>query len=284
MDSETTPATDSPRPRGVPGEVADQLGSAARCLYLVRPSSGADTNALALETAQRIGARRPRTLLLNLEEGERTLDRRLGLEHAPGLTAAFRGEARMADVAIREAGRSFYYVPAGPGAASPGAVLSSAAMAHLVRRAREQRGTVLLHVAAAPDVTGRLRADVDGSILLGAVPRSEAPLSVPILARVTHPPVGRPVGREESPAAAAGGRAGRADRADAGSPEAPLGPGLVGVTPGKPRIGDFRFRWRHVIVIGGLALALGFFIAWLGANDMWQEWLNWSAEAGARMP
>lgn len=271
-----------------PTGVADRLGDGARCLLLLAPAADdPEAASLALGLAQRLGDRRPRTLLVNLEREGRRLDRALGLEDAAGLTAAFRGDARMADVAVRGEGQSFFYFPAGAAAAPARALLSSRALGHLVERARAGGGSVLLYATPGDLPPGGGRPAVDGCLLLGSARRDRAPVRTPVMGRLIRPVPSRASSERAGRRSSWTGRPGREESVppwdDTGrSLVAPVASGMATLASEIPLVRRVRSRWRQIVLLCGLALVVGFLIAWVGAHDLWEGWMNWSSAVKGR--
>lgn len=277
MPSETTAPAAPTRLDTTPDGVAERLDDGDRCLGLLRAAAGPDLAGLALGVARALGTARPRTLLVNLEP-DGPMDRILGVEGAPGLSAALRNAARMTEVAVRPDGQPYVYFPAGAEAAPPGAVLSSRAMGHFLRRAREGRATVLLYLPAGLSGAGHLLeprgAEMDGVLLLGSASERAAPATLPLLGRVRRP------GADGSDRRARSGASRRRVRSTPPGP--PAGSGQVSLVPGDSLAAGRTVRWRPVLVLGGLALALGLLITWEGVLEALREWLSWSAELRGR--
>lgn len=267
---------------GGAASVAARFGPGSRSLLVLSPASGDRQAArLALDLARRIGTERSRTLLLNLDGSKRELDRLVGAVARPGLTAVFRGAARTVDVAVRKDGEPFYYFPAGADAAPAEALLASEAMAHLLRRARAGGATALLFVPEDALPHGDAVPDMDATLLVGSAQRGRAPAGIPLLGRVPSSAQGPPdetrSNRARSPAGP--GR----EVPDPWEEETallapPAASGLAAVASATPGLRRVHSRWRQVAALCALALALGFLIAWVGAHDLWQEWLQWSTE------
>jgi len=190
---------------GGSGPLAWLPESARRILLVTGSDSGDWGGAAAVELAEMVARRRPRTLLVNTVPGSSGPDGNLGLDSGQGLAEVVAGHRRVSEVAITPPGRSFIAVPAGQ--SRPGMTEFSRlpAFRHLVDAAG-RGGTLLLHVARADlvhlfaesDAGGGL--EFDGLVLLGegAVPRS-VPAEVRLLARVERDAAVRPALAEPSP-------------------------------------------------------------------------------------
>lgn len=283
---------DTQLPRSTPDvseaarDVARRLGPAARSLLLVRPPGAggwAARGCLALAGA--LGTHRARTLLLSLEGPGGELDPLLGIGAGPGLTEVFRGEAAMADVVVRSAGRGFLYAPAGERPAPPMALLDSRGMAHLLDRAREGGGTVLLYVGSESLSAGTLPDRLDGCIHLGDPGPHRTPVTLPVLARVPAPTPGGTSGTPGSSTTGAGDTLQR--RSGLSRPVRPPGAertprtgvnrGLA-LDPEAPAAGSRPVRWWQLLVVCALAAALGLGIVWADSRDLWSRWIMGDAE------
>lgn len=270
-------------------EMARRLGPAARSLLLACPPAAdvwAPRGCLAL--AEAIGADRPRTLLVSLEGPDGGLDPLVGVGTGKGLTDVFRGDATMREVVVRPSGRSFLYAPAGDHPAPPTSLLESRAMAHLLDRAREGGGTVLLYVGSESLRKGSWPDRLDGRIQLGDPDRARASVTLPVLARIPGPTAA--AGRSSAPSSATGRDAAPPRRPGLSRPPRPPGaapatrPALtrgLALDPEAPAAGSRPMRWWQFLVVCALAAALGLGIVWADSRDLWSRWISSDAETPA---
>ncbi len=166
----------------------------ARVVALVR-AAGADWSpAAAIELADLIGRRRPRTILASVVPGDRGPDKLLGASERPGISAALSGTATVAGIAITPAGCSFTYLPAGRPSVPYGRLAATASFRHLVQMVPRGGGTLLLFLTEA-DMDFPVGSDasigaagIDGWVPLGPVDSAMLEsVEARILARVEHP-------------------------------------------------------------------------------------------------
>lgn len=284
--ADTQPASSTPDVSAAARSVARRLGRAARSLLLAS-TRGTDDWAPhgCLALAEALGAERPRTLLVCLEGPDGALDRLVGGGTGEGLTDVFRGDATMADVVVRPDDRPFLYVPAGDHPAPPTSMLESRAMAHLLDRAREGGGTVLLYLGSESLQNGSWPDRLDGCIQLGKPDRARAPVTLPVLARIPGPSTASGIGPTRAETTGHEGTPAR--RPELSRPLRPPGaepahrPALtrgLALDPEAPAAGSRPVRWWQFLVVCVLAAALGLGIVWADSRDLWSSWIMDDAE------
>lgn len=287
--ADTQPATSVPDVSTAGRDVARRLGHAARSILLASTPGSADWAPHGcLAVAEALGADRPRTLLICVEGPDGDLDSLVGAGSGDGLTDVFRGDAAMADVVVRSEDRSFLYVPAGDHPAPPTSILESRAMAHLLDRAREGGGTVLLYLGTESLHSGRWPDRVDGCIQLGEPDRARTPVTLPVLARIRGPSPATAGERIRTGATRHEGPPARRPRlsrplrppgADS-APRPAVTRGLA-LDPEAPAAGSRPVRWWQFLVVCALAAALGLGIVWADSRDLWSSWITGDGETPA---
>lgn len=194
------------RRTGGEGELARVIPPEARVVALAYPAGGAGRSAgPAAGIAAAVGLRREHTLLLATETGSRSLDETLGGGGSAGLSGALDGRARLPEVAVREEGRPYTYLPAGGQPPPPATFLAGRAFRHFAERVRERGGTLLIHTPEGALEREEVAELLDGYVSLGRL-SAPAPPGVPELGRVSlgeeaasPAPVGRAVEPEAPP-------------------------------------------------------------------------------------
>lgn len=148
--------------------VARAIPDSGRVVGLVYGGSGAARSAeAAASIASAVGLRREHTLLTAAQTGPGSLDERIGGADGPGLWDALAGRARLTEAALRSERRSYSYIPAGATCPGPKELLSAPGLRRFAERAREQGGTLLIHL---PEKALAGAADLlDGFVRLGVL-------------------------------------------------------------------------------------------------------------------